>query len=97
MIVNCISLSLHGIRYVFVLLSYWALQLTPFFSWFLQVFLTMCWRSTLMPSALISVSGDGIERCTSAAQLYFCYFEKPCWQMFYTYILLSREPKFVFI
>ena len=24
-----------------------------------------------MPSALISVSGDGIERCISAAQLYF--------------------------
>ena len=50
-----------------------------------------------MPSALISVSGDGIERRISAAQLYFCYFEKPCWQMFYTYILLGREPKLVFI
>ena len=46
-----------------------------------------------MPSALISVSGDGIERCISAAQLYFCYFEKPCWQTFYTCILLGHEAK----
>ena len=61
MFANYISLGLLGIQYVFVLLSYWALELTLLSLVVLQVCLMMCLRSTLMLLVSTSVSGDGIE------------------------------------